>query len=133
MTRASFAPQAPNEAALCYKEQWEEWAQQHGVQVRLLPFCRCCLPPLGAAVDCYTAGHGMGCATHSEGVATFGGAQRAAAASLRFIRHVCPLRWPQASVHVACFHRLDSLRLPQVITSTRDTFSDMFDDDQTLM
>ena len=26
-------PQAPNEASLCYREQYDEWAEQYGVQV----------------------------------------------------------------------------------------------------
>ena len=26
-------PQAPNEASLCYREQYDEWAERYGVQV----------------------------------------------------------------------------------------------------
>ena len=78
--------QAPNEQALCYKDQYEGWATQHGVQVRWL-------------------------------ARLLGGAGPPPPPT------ACPRRPPTPRHACLC-------PLAQVITSTRDTFSEMFDDDQ---
>ena len=129
-------PQAPNEAALCYKDKWEEWGQQYGVQVsaRVSPPPRCSAPrPSRTRRRCGGPG------AQQPAGRRFGLAQRPAAARCLRDRRVLPGGGPTPRLPgllqppFTCPAVLPHCATFQVITSTRDTFSDMFDDDQTLM
>lgn len=146
--------QAPNEAALCYKEKWEEWAAQHGVQVRGCTaqqgWCTAQQGCVGWGACCRVLrlAAAAAAAVHLSSMVSLinGAAVRRARAGPASVgrcglcpkRGCCGLRPTGAAVASALKGLLPHSYKPpaavcQVITSTRDSFSDMFDDDQTLM